>query len=109
MQSFILLIRLLIMNFLITKLHIICLIFILTIAISACANENQTEISTDTTIPAEENQAGNVIDLLASMNMYHFKDPVQAPDFELTSVDRKKVGLARYRGNVVVLSFWATW
>ena len=97
------------MNFLIKKLQVICLIFILTIAISACTNENQAEISTDTTIPAEENQVSNIADLLASMNMYHFKKPVQAPDFELTSVDRKKVSLARYRGNVVLLSFWATW
>ncbi len=97
------------MNFLIKKLQVICFIFILTIAISACTNESQTEISTDTTIPAEENQVSNIADLLASMSMYHFKEPVPAPDFELTSVNRKKVGLARYRGNVVLLSFWATW
>ncbi len=97
------------MNFLIKKLQVICFIFILTIAISACANENQSKISTETTIPAEENQVSNIADLLASMNMYHFKEPVPAPDFELTSVNRKKVGLTQYRGDVVLLSFWTTW
>lgn len=33
----------------------------------------------------------------------------QAPDFELTSLDGRKVKLSDFRGKAVVLNFWATW
>jgi peroxiredoxin len=34
---------------------------------------------------------------------------VQAPDFELVSLDGQKVKLSDFRGKAVVLNFWATW
>ncbi len=34
---------------------------------------------------------------------------VQAPDFELVSLDGKKVRLSDLRGKAVVVNFWATW
>lgn len=34
---------------------------------------------------------------------------VQAPDFELVSLDGRKVKLSDYRGKAVLLNFWATW
>jgi peroxiredoxin len=34
---------------------------------------------------------------------------VPAPDFELTSLDGKKIKLSDYRGKAVLLNFWATW
>lgn len=32
-----------------------------------------------------------------------------APDFKLASAGGKDVGLAQYRGQVVMINFWATW
>src|SRR5262245_45090021 len=32
-----------------------------------------------------------------------------APDFELDTLDGKKVKLSDYRGKAVLLNFWATW
>ena len=32
-----------------------------------------------------------------------------APDFELTTLDGKRVKLSDYRGKAVLLNFWATW
>jgi peroxiredoxin len=34
---------------------------------------------------------------------------IQAPDFELASLDGRKVKLSDFRGKAVVLNFWATW
>lgn len=34
---------------------------------------------------------------------------VEAPDFEFTTMDGETAKLSDYRGNVVVLNFWATW
>jgi len=34
---------------------------------------------------------------------------VQAPEFELVSLDGQKVKLSDFRGKAVVLNFWATW
>jgi len=50
-----------------------------------------------------------IADLLASLQMHHFKERIKAPEFELTSINGKKVSLSQYHGDVVLLSFWATW
>lgn len=37
------------------------------------------------------------------------KDGDMAPDFEISTLDGKKVKLSSYRGKVVLLAFWASW
>ncbi|MCK5139636.1 MAG: hypothetical protein KAQ85_07335 [Thermodesulfovibrionia bacterium] len=50
-----------------------------------------------------------ISDLMASTNMYGLKEPQSPPDFNLLSLDGEKVQLISHRGNVMLLSFWATW
>ena len=33
----------------------------------------------------------------------------EAPTFNVTSVDGKPIDLAQYKGNVIIINFWATW
>jgi cytochrome oxidase Cu insertion factor (SCO1/SenC/PrrC family) len=51
----------------------------------------------------------NLSDLMASMNINQLAEPLEAPDFELTSLEGVKHRLSQYRGKAVILSFWATW
>ncbi|MEN8262532.1 MAG: hypothetical protein ABFR82_03640 [Nitrospirota bacterium] len=90
------------------KLKIIFLIFFISAAVFACTSSNQDETSPNTAVSVES-QTGSIKNLLESMNMYYFEDPVKAPGFELSSVDGKLINLDQYRGNVILLSFWATW
>ena len=83
------------------KKHI--LIFALFFAaqfIYGCKNGNSTE---------SVNTKTSVADLMASLSIQHIAKPVIAPDFELPSVNGEKVSLGKYRGKVILLSFWATW
>ena len=36
-------------------------------------------------------------------------DTTQAPDFTIRDINKKKVSLSDYRGQVVLINFWATW
>jgi hypothetical protein len=77
----------------------------------SCQKEqkDQLESTTEKVLPVKPETDTRVAELLASVNMHHFTDPVKAPDFELNSVEGERINLARYRGKVVLLSFWATW
>jgi hypothetical protein len=86
-------------------------VFLLMVFLSAC-QERGERVSGD--IPgaggdSASTQKKEVRDLLASLDMYAFDKPLKAPDFELTDLSGRKVGLNEYRGKVVLLSFWATW
>ncbi len=76
--------------------------------INACTKDTG-ENSSDAAVPGEKNADAGVTELLAAMNMYYFRNARQAPDFELPSVTGEKISLNRYRGKVVLLSFWTTW
>jgi len=67
------------------------------------------EASQDTdTIPVGSADAEISI-LMASMQIQQLTEDVLAPDFSLLSVSGEKIKLSELRGNVVLLSFWATW
>ncbi len=76
--------------------------FALVIAVLSACTKDTAEKKTP-----ESSQS--VAEILASMNIQHFTQPVSAPEFELPSVNGEKVSLSQYRGKVVLLSFWATW
>ena len=60
----------------------------------------------DKTYASEDTE---VAELMTSMNMHALADPVEAHDFALQSIDGESVELGQLRGNVILLSFWATW
>jgi len=48
-------------------------------------------------------------DMLASMNIQSVTETKKAPEFELSSLEGKKISLSQFRGKAVILSFWSTW
>jgi len=92
---------------------IICIILLL-ISVSllhSCEKErkDRKDSTSEKALPGETPSDGRIEELLASVNMHHFTDSVEAPDFELNSLQGNRVALSQYRGKVVMLSFWATW
>ena len=47
--------------------------------------------------------------LMTVMNIQQPEKPVLPPDFTLMSVAEEQINLRQQRGNVIMLSFWATW
>lgn len=88
--------------------YIITVLLFITSGIYACTNDKE-ENSSKTTDTEVERTASNVSGLMKSLNIYHFTEPRNALDFELTSLEEKRLGLAQYRGKVVLVSFWTTW
>lgn len=91
--------------------YYIILLLLLAPVMYSCQKEQKerSEGTPEKVLPAEAHTDNHVAELLASMDMHHFANPVKAPDFELNSVQGGRVSLSRYRGKVVLLSFWATW
>ncbi len=50
-----------------------------------------------------------ISELMESVGMRFLEGGPPAPDFNLESLDGEKVELNNLKGNVVLLSFWATW
>ncbi len=64
-------------------------------------------VSADTTNPGVS--ADVKTDLMKSLQMNMAINPELSPDFTLRSLDGEKIHLSQKQGNVVLLSFWATW
>jgi cytochrome oxidase Cu insertion factor (SCO1/SenC/PrrC family) len=46
---------------------------------------------------------------MAKLGIVRFGDNIDAPDFTLPTPDGSQVRLRDFRGQVVLLNFWATW
>ena len=68
-----------------------------------------TGASSDTVDTVSERADVSISDLMASLSMFEITEPDIAPDFNLMSLDGSRIRLSDLRGNVVLLSFWATW
>jgi cytochrome oxidase Cu insertion factor (SCO1/SenC/PrrC family) len=45
----------------------------------------------------------------AASNFYSYSKPLPVPDFSLENLQGKRVHIKDFRGQVVLLHFWATW
>ena len=77
----------------------------------ACRDEqkDKPEALSGESAPVKTSRDSRIAELMASLSMYEFAEPVSAPDIELPSVKGRTVSLAEYRGKVLLVSFWATW
>ena len=51
-------------------------------------------------------------DLEAQMKaagLVHFKESIEAPDFQIQATDGTQIRLRDFQGRPVLLNFWATW
>ena len=83
------------------------LIILLALIVSFVAVERNARAETD--IPESSASAVDMSRLMSAMNLYALSPPETAPDFALMSLDGSRIQLSELRGNVVLLSFWATW
>ncbi|MBI5408908.1 MAG: hypothetical protein HZA14_06040 [Nitrospirae bacterium] len=92
-----------------THLHLITtLLLLLSLALYACTKD-KTEEPSKTGSTGTVDKEARIAELMMSMDMHRFPKPVAAEDFELISLKGEKIRLGQYRGQVVLLSFWATW
>ena len=60
-------------------------------------------------ILAESTSAAPLDSTKTITSVYKFTPGTPAPDFQLTSLEGEMVSLADYRGQTVMINFWATW
>jgi len=89
---------------------IFVLLFIVIIATVACEKKEKAKEPSVEKPPVEvKGERPPLSEQLSALDIYHFKEPAEAPDFELPSIEGKSVSLSHYRGKVVLISFWTTW
>ena len=50
-----------------------------------------------------------IAELIKTLGMSGYASPLPAPDFSGFTIDKRKVSLSSFRGQVLVINFWATW
>lgn len=60
-------------------------------------------------ISNSQSASSSIPDMLASLNIQSVTETRKAPEFELTSLEGKKIILNQLHGKAVMLSFWSTW
>lgn len=89
---------------------IFVLLFIVIIATVACEKKEEAREPSVESPPVEvKGEIPPLSEQLSALDIYHYKEPAEAPDFELPSIDGEMVSLSQYRGKVVLISFWTTW
>ncbi|MFD2760265.1 redoxin domain-containing protein [Lentibacillus juripiscarius] len=74
------------------------------------SSTDDTDMANDTDFTVEENTSGsNSAEENGNANSFGLQVGKKAPDFELETLDGKQVALSDYRGQRVMLNFWATW
>lgn len=80
-------------------------------------NDSDNEINEDTDLPetiidepvVDTDSNPNNESVLVRGNENEVETGKEAPDFTLTDLDGEEVSLSDYRGQMVVLNFWASW
>lgn len=54
-------------------------------------------------------EAADLDEQMAELGIMRFDGDIDAPDFTLRTPDGAQVRLSDFRGQVVLLNFWATW
>jgi hypothetical protein len=90
--------------------HYISILFIIILLIIACIGLFDIgKAAADNGIKGDSQTTKDISDLMGSMNIFELSEVKASPDFSLMSIAEEQINLRQQKGNVVLLSFWATW
>ena len=53
--------------------------------------------------------AATLKEQMAKLQLVYFEESIDAPDFTLTTTDGSQLRLSDFKGNPILLNFWASW
>jgi peroxiredoxin len=54
-------------------------------------------------------ESERIAELIKTLGLSGYASPLPAPDFSGFTADKRKVSLSSFRGQVLLINFWATW